>query len=178
MADIGKVITEHAQLFSPQAKMKNITITTNIQDSLPAFSFDTFRIGQVIDDLLSNSLKYTYPGGTITLSAKKDDGRVCVSVSDNGIGIPKDKQSSLFSKFSLVGHNGDPLAKKAVTSGLGLYIAKGIIEAHGGTISLVSEEHKGTTASFTLPLKEGKKEIITASFKHTTASPRENLSVN
>lgn len=180
VADIARIVAEHAQLFSPQAKMKNITITTNIEETLPKVTIDTFRIGQVIDDLISNSLKYTYPGGTINLSARRDDGCVKVSVSDNGIGIPKDKQISLFSKFALVDHKGDPLAKKAVTSGLGLYIAKGIIEAHGGQIDLVSEEHKGTTVTFTLPLDEEAKqpEVLTASFKHPTATPRENLRVN
>ncbi|MBI4084695.1 MAG: GAF domain-containing sensor histidine kinase [Candidatus Levybacteria bacterium] len=178
ISDITKVLTEHAELFSPQAKMKNITITTDIKDTLPPFPFDTFRIGQVIDDLISNSLKYTYPGGTIALSAKRDNGYAMVSVSDNGIGIPKDKQASLFSKFSFLGHNSDPLAKKAVTSGLGLYIAKGVIEAHGGTISLVSSENQGTTVTFRLPVGEAKAEVITASFKHTTASPRQNLQLN
>lgn len=179
VADIARIVAEHAQLFSPQAKMKNITITTNIEETLPKVTIDTFRIGQVIDDLISNSLKYTYPGGTINLSARRDDGCVKISVSDNGIGIPKDKQTSLFSKFALVDHKGDPLAKKAVTSGLGLYIGKGIIEAHGGQISLVSEEHKGTTVTFTLPLdEEANPEVLTASFKHPTATPRENLRVN
>ena len=94
-------------------------------------------------------MKFTKPGGEIIISAKPGKGYVEISVSDNGIGIPLDKQKNLFSKFYQVqvnSHTG------LVGSGLGLFIVKGLVTAHDGSISLRSEEGKGTTITFTLPL--------------------------
>ena len=148
-------------------------------------SYDPIRIGQVLNNFLSNSLKFTPEGGKITVSVKNQArganeilaarlfepqrvsqqknlisdlsasplaNEITISVSDTGIGIPKEKQGQLFSKFAQVNQpNGQkPLAPQSGT-GLGLYIAKGIIEAHGGSVLLESEEGRGTTISFTLP---------------------------
>ena len=153
VGDLKKLIQERASFFSPAAKEKFITFTVDMDPSLPSFSFDQVHVGQVINNLISNSLKFTPSGGTIKISAKPAIGNVIFSVSDTGVGIPKDKQTLLFSKFgqlkSAHGSNG---------TGLGLYIVKGIIEAHGGTITLESDEGKGTSITCTLPLEEAKNE--------------------
>ncbi len=162
--DIQKIIAEVVALFSAEAQKKQIALLTDIQPGLPAGYVDPMRIAQVVNNLVSNSLKFTSPGGRITILGKMQHNDylprtivnpgIVISVSDNGIGIPKEKQGMLFNKFSQltpdthtpVGHEG---------TGLGLYVSKGIVEAHGGTIFLDSTPGKGTTISFTLPIAQG-----------------------
>lgn len=146
--DLKKLIQERIAVFAPQAHERFINLTVDIDSSIPAFKFDPIHVGQVINNLISNSLKFTSSGGTVRLIAKPAIGSVVVSVSDTGAGIPKDKQHLLFSKFTQIGgtQNG------VVGTGLGLYIVKGVVEAHGGQVSLESEEGRGTTITFTLPL--------------------------
>lgn len=142
--DFEKLISETIRIFQPAASRKEITLGVNIE-KLPKFSFDKMHMREVLNNLISNSLKYTNPGGKITISAKISGNHIEVSVSDTGIGIPKEKQAKVFSKFYRVGGN-------EIGSGLGLYIVKGIVEAHKGSVSLKSEENKGTTITFTLPV--------------------------
>lgn len=156
VGDIRSLINETVQVFEAEAKTKNIVIKTEFGEELPMLPFDPLRIGQVLNDLLSNSLKYTQPGGTVAIKAIQQDGYVVVSVSDNGIGIPKDKQAELFSKFARINQEGKPITNRIIGTGLGLYIARGIIDGHGGKISLQSDEHKGTTICFTLPIENVK----------------------
>ena len=111
---------------------------------------DKGRIEQVIINIVSNAVKYTPDGGEITVKTSKKKDRICVSVSDNGIGIPKADIPHLFERFYRV--------EKARTSdtggtGLGLAIAKEIVEAHGGEISVSSKQGKGTTVEIGLPEK-------------------------
>lgn len=157
--DTKEFIQSQIQLFTPQAHLQHITVISDIQEHLPNAYIDPIRMSQVINNLLSNSLKYTHENGTINIKASLDwdhnqpqsvmNPCIRISVSDNGIGIPKEKQSALFSQFIRVD---DPVAYQKKGTGLGLFITKGIIEAHGGTISLDSEERRGTTISFTIPI--------------------------
>lgn len=153
LSDLKKTISDGIQAFVPSAATKNIEIVTELSETLPQIPFDKSRISQVLNNLLSNSLKFTPEGGKITVSASKDDDYIIISVSDTGIGIPKEKQANLFSKFSQV-YTSQPSDLKHLTlgSGLGLYITKAIVEAHGGRIFLKSEVGQGTTISFTLPI--------------------------
>lgn len=146
-ANMNRIIKDSIDAFSYIAKEKNIVITFTQQESLPEFSFDNVRIRQVINNLISNAIKFTQAQGTITIKATKEDGFAKVSIHDTGIGIPAEKIPLLFSKYGQI-HN---LLKKDGT-GLGLYISKGIIESHGGKIWLESLEGKGATVVFTLPL--------------------------
>ena len=141
---------------------------------------DDMKITQVFNNIISNAIKFTPPGGKITLSAfvcKRDDdvgalaenlklpwpifnkGNVCaadelvISISDTGMGIPEAEISKLFNKFQQLS-TASKSEKKG--SGLGLVIVKGIVEAHGGRVDVVSGEGKGTTFYFTLPLGEQK----------------------
>ncbi len=148
-SDLQKVLEEKIQIFAPQAERKQIKLIAQLGETLPLISFDPLRIGQVVNNLLSNSLKFTPEDGTITISLHHNTLRtVEVSVADTGTGIPKEKQATLFSKFYQVPEN----EKRAAGTGLGLYIVKSIVEAHGGTVFLTSEPDKGTTISFTLPI--------------------------
>lgn len=153
--DISQVIKEEVATFSPSANKKQINLKADIPPKLPMTYFDATRISQVMNNLLSNSLKFTEEGGTIKVVADYNPHRskfITVSVSDTGIGIPKESQKNLFSKFAQADTTPQSLAKQG--TGLGLYVVKGIIEAHGGTVSLESTPGKETTISFTLPVTD------------------------
>lgn len=173
--DIAKVVKEGVDLFLPEAKRKRITLTAEIGNDLPFFYFDNNRIVEAVNNLLSNSLKYTNDFGIVKITADTDDnynatgsGNVVISVSDNGVGIPRQKQGLLFTKFSQVQKEVSAETQKA-SSGLGLYITKGIIEAHGGHISVNSTEGKGTIVTFTLPINS---QADDASIQQVTSSSR------
>lgn len=151
--EIGKLIDESLAVFKPEAENKKITLLTQIPADLPIVLADQLRITQVINNLVSNSLKFTPVGGNVSITVKAQNlpkKQISVSVSDTGTGIPDEKQKDLFTKFYQVQNNG----ADGITagSGLGLYIVKHIIDAHQGDISLVSEPGKGTTITFTIPL--------------------------
>jgi signal transduction histidine kinase len=145
--DIKKLIEETVESFRILAKNKSINLTTHIDPAIPQAEFDNYQIRRVISNLISNSIKFTPESGTVNIRAWSSPQEITVSVVDTGTGIPKDKQHLLFSRFTQIKN-----ANSAAGTGLGLYITKGIIEAHKGTVSLESEPNKGTTLTFTLPL--------------------------
>ncbi len=97
---------------------------------------------RVVENLLSNAVKFTDPGGQITISLKQEGRRVMLQISDTGIGIPAHLQPTLFNMFTKAGREG---TQGETTTGLGLYIVKQIVEMHGGTIRVVSQENVGTS---------------------------------
>jgi len=121
------------------------------EKKLPEVEIDVERIKVVIQNLLENALRYTPVGGDVIVSLRHYKDRIEFSVKDTGMGIPVDQQSRIFTKFFR-----SPNAVRAETegSGLGLFISKNIIEAHGGKIGFESEENKGSTFHFSIPLKE------------------------
>lgn len=151
LGDLGQIVRDEVALFMAEAKRKNIALTLEVDSALPSFSFDQVRITEAISNLISNSLKYTNDNGKINISAAKKDGDAVISVSDNGIGIPEEKQKLLFQKFANI-NDGSDAERAKLSSGLGLYITKGIIDAHQGTINVKSEVGKGTTTSFSIPI--------------------------
>lgn len=154
--NIADIIHEQVKIFEPQAEKKKITISSHIEGPIPPLYVDCLRIDQAINNLLSNSIKFTPEGGRISVEAKVAGANVEISVSDSGVGIPQDLQDKIFSKFYQV-KSADRHEEKD-GSGLGLYIVKKIIDAHGGTIDLKSEAGRGTTMRFTLPLNAKKEE--------------------
>jgi signal transduction histidine kinase len=149
--DISDVIEKAIEPFMPAANKKQILITTDIYYPLPKVDIDPVRITQVLNNLISNSLKFTPSNGKVTLSAKVENGLLKVAVSDNGMGIAEQDQKDLFSKYYQIRTNPHELAKKG--TGLGLYIVKGIVEAHGGSVGVVSEPGQGSTIYFNLPFE-------------------------
>jgi signal transduction histidine kinase len=117
-----------------------------IASNLPKVSADARRVGQVLSNLLSNAIKFTDERGKIVVSARQRGGAIVVSVSDEGPGIPSENLSKVFDRFWQAEET------KRMGSGLGLSIAKGIVEAHGGRIWVDSQLGKGSSFSFTLPL--------------------------
>jgi len=120
-----------------------------VEKGLPPVRADKAKIRQVLINLLSNSTKFTPEGGKLQVEAVRENGWCRVSVVDNGIGIKKEDQKMIFEPFSQLG---SPLPKEVGGTGLGLVIAKQIIDKHGGQIWVESEYGEGSRFSFTLPL--------------------------
>jgi signal transduction histidine kinase len=125
---------------------KHQTIELNISPRLPEVFADSHRMGQVLSNSLGNAIKFTPDGRTIRVSARQRADTIVVSVSDEGPGIPAEHLSRVFDRFWQAKET------RQMGSGLGLSIAKGIVEAHGGTIWAESELGKGSSFYFTLPL--------------------------
>ena len=115
---------------------------------------DEDKITQVLDNIISNALKYSPQGGTITFRVEKIEDYIQVSVKDEGVGIPKSDLSKIFVRFYRVDK---ARSRKLGGTGLGLAIAKEVVVAHGGRIWAESQERKGTTIYFTLPIEQQKK---------------------
>ena len=127
---------------------KDLTITLNINEDI-CVQADRIQIQELLDNLLNNAIKFTPEGGTITLSCQEKDNWITVSVSDTGQGMDEKQLSRIFDEF----YKADPSRHDLDSSGLGLSIAKLIVEAHGGKIWAESPGlGKGCTVFFTLPL--------------------------
>ncbi|MDD3473850.1 MAG: HAMP domain-containing sensor histidine kinase, partial [Syntrophaceae bacterium] len=145
------VISSHELVFNSvepfQRKALDLGITLNVQlmDDLPSVYADSVLISQVFANLLSNSLKYTTPGGSITISAEYDESFVNFHISDTGKGIPEQYLQKIMQQFFRV-----PGQSGVTGIGLGLSIVQEIVSAHGGTISVESVEGSGSKFSFSL----------------------------
>ena len=148
-ADVQAFLGNTLPSLFKDAETKHITTLIRIQPGVPEAAFDKKYLCQALGHIISNSIKFTSSGGQILVDVKKEDDALSLTISDTGIGIPQEKQRTLFSRFS---HISSP--SENIGIGLGLYLAKGIIEAHGGAISLSSEENVGTTVTIHLPLEQ------------------------
>jgi len=131
------------------ADLKEHAMSLKINGELPRIKGDRQRIKQVFGNLLTNAIKYTPNKGRINVELKNENGHLLVSISDNGVGIAEEEHDKIFEKFYTVG--GKSLTRESERMGLGLTIAKGIVEAHGGRIWVESKLDKGSTFFFTLP---------------------------
>jgi signal transduction histidine kinase len=145
-ADPRAVITETVAAFHDSAARKGITLETDVRDSLSSAAFDHDRILQVLANLVSNALKFTKRGGRVCVRGQGQDDQIHFSVADTGPGIPQSMLESVFVRFWQTSAN-DPRG-----SGLGLYIARSIVEAHGGRIWAVSKIGEGSVFHVTLPV--------------------------
>jgi len=148
---VEKVIQEIIDSFNTLIKSSKVSINFEIINGpLPAVETDADKLKRIVINLLSNSIKYTPASGKIRITVEKSDDHIKVSVSDSGIGIPKKEHNKIFKKF-FRGPNVIKLAPDG--TGLGLYIAKSLVEVMGGKINFKSEEGNGTTFYFTIPVK-------------------------
>src|SRR5581483_7771193 len=118
-------------------------------DSLPETAMDLRRISEVLGQLLDNAAKYSPPDTPITITAVVEGGKLVTSVADRGPGIETIDQGMIFDKF----YRGRGQRSTSQGTGMGLAIAKALVEAHGGTITVVSQLGSGSVFSFTLPLQ-------------------------
>lgn len=141
-----------------QIDEKHIQIAINIEDNLPNIYADSWRLGQILNNLVGNAIKYSPPDSQITLSAEKSaDKYITLCVKDTGIGIPSEAIPKLFEKFSRVR---DEQAEGIEGTGLGLYIVKKLVEVHGGQISVESTHGEGSTFLFSMPIADLESEPI------------------
>jgi signal transduction histidine kinase len=149
LENISGVISQTVTAIQVKAIAKGVTVTAGLPDQLPTVNMDAQRISQVLRNLLENAVTHTATGGRITVTAGLSENNTLeVSVSDTGEGIPASELPLIFERFYRV----DKSRTRATGgSGLGLTIAKRLVEAHGGKITVQSEVGKGTRFTFTLP---------------------------
>ena len=138
------VLHDAVELMQPLAQERGVTLRAALARDETVLLADADRLHQVISNLVGNAIKFTPRGGEIVLQATVDDSHVRIAVRDTGVGIPSESLPHLFDRFWR-GHE----ARRG--SGLGLTIAKGIVEAHGGEIRIESEVGKGTAVMVVLP---------------------------
>ena len=146
--DLAALVAECVEAQAPRAETADVELELNAAGS-PAVRGDRTRLAQLVDNLVSNAVKFTKQGGRVAIGVREENGRAVIEVADNGIGIPADEQGRLFDRFF---RSSTATAEAIQGSGLGLTIAKAIVDAHGGDISVQSEEGVGTTFRVELPL--------------------------
>jgi signal transduction histidine kinase len=150
-ARVEEIVEEVIEYFYGLIKASQVSINFEIVNGpLPKVETDREKVKRVIMNLLSNSIKYTPAEGKVKITVAKNRGHLKISVSDSGVGIPKADQKKIFKRF-FRSTNVIKLAPDG--TGLGLFIAKSLVEAMGGKIWFDSEQNKGTTFYFTLPFK-------------------------
>jgi len=149
--NISDLIDETVAALNPKATSKELTLTSELPDVIPTINIDSHRIKQVIYNLMENAIAHTPKGGKINVSAREQDNKVFVSIADTGEGIPPEDIKLIFERFYRV----DKSRTRATGgSGLGLTIAKRLVEAHGGTITVQSTVGQGSTFTFSLPVNK------------------------
>ena len=136
-----------AKSYTQLAAQKKVALEVQAQPNLPEIRLDPDRMAQVFGNLISNSLRYTPEGGQILLTAGQEKEALAFCVQDNGQGISAEALPYIFDRF----YRADPARSQSSESGLGLAIARSIVEAHGGSISAESEEGKGTKIRMVFP---------------------------
>lgn len=126
-----------------EATERRVTLGTEVESDVPQLDVDRVRIGEVLSNLVTNALRYTPEGGSVTLRAARDGDAVAFEVSDTGAGVPSEEVPNMFDRFTK--------SAESRGSGLGLAIAKSLVRAHGGEISATSRLGSGTTVRFVLP---------------------------
>ncbi len=144
---VKEMMNGAAERLKPLAERANLTLEVQVNPGVSSISVDRERIEQVLVNLIHNAIKFTPPGGKIAISARLEGKKVIISVTDTGIGISQDDLPRMFERFYKTDKS-----RATGGTGLGLSIAKHIVQAHGGEISVQSQEGKGSTFSFSLPL--------------------------
>lgn len=152
--DVTGVLERVTERLSPQAERAHLSLNLDISDNLPLVTGDANRIEQVLVNVIHNAIKFTPQNGKITISTGVEGHSVLLSVSDTGMGIPTDDLPRIFERFYKVDR-----ARSGGGTGLGLAIAKHIVQAHGGNIWVESEEGKGSTFTFSLPLARSNQDL-------------------
>jgi len=149
--DITNLVKQAVAPWQPQLTAGEISLSLELPGDLPPVSIDWQRVNEVLHNILENAVAHTHKGGIIKVTASQKGKWVEVSVSDTGEGIPAEDLPHIFERFYRVDKS---RARATGGSGLGLTIAKRLIEAHNGTIAVESKLGKGSRFSFTLPLAE------------------------
>ncbi|RDV46871.1 PAS domain-containing sensor histidine kinase [Leifsonia sp. ku-ls] len=148
--ELGGVVSASIESARPVAANAGVTLVGDLPDGTLVVRGDALRLGQAVDNLVSNALKFTPSGGTVTVALRSDGETAVIAVSDTGIGIPAVELSRLSQRF----FRASTATRNAVPGvGLGLTITKAIVTAHGGRLDIASEEGVGTSISIVLPVE-------------------------
>ena len=147
---VSTAISEVKTILSPQAYKKNIVMHFNISEELNTVIADKSKFKQILYNLMGNSIKFTPEGRSVAVEASPLREYLKISVIDTGIGIPKENMNDLFKPFVQLDSTA---SRKYEGTGLGLAIVKRLVKLHGGNVWVSSEYGKGSTFSFTIPLK-------------------------
>ena len=145
--DVNVLVEETIAQLKPQVERQNLHLETALANDLPATPADRERLRQVMVNLIHNAIKFNRPGGSIKITTKSSENTVFVEVSDTGIGITRNDLPHIFERF----YKADK-SRAGQGSGIGLAIAKHVVESHGGKIAVRSEEGKWTTFTISFPL--------------------------
>lgn len=145
---LNVLLREVGQQQMAELRKKEISLSVDLDDHLPEIMGDETQIDRVLWNLIGNAIKFTPKGGNVTVKSRAENGRVYVSVSDNGMGIPKEDLPLLFTEFRRLKGS-----TKIEGTGLGLFIVKTIMEAHGGRVEVESELGKGSTFIVSFPIR-------------------------
>jgi signal transduction histidine kinase len=148
--DLARLINDAVENFSIPCRDKGLSLASRLDPLLPGIHGDPRRLDQVLNNLLSNAMKFTEQGGSIEVRARRRNGAVEIQVQDTGVGIPENEIGGLFTKYR---QTSTTKGSKHQGTGLGLVICKMIVEAHGGTIWAESVLDKGSTFTISLPLQ-------------------------
>lgn len=143
--DLRGLLTETVESFQALAASRSLHLTATLPEAPMVTTFDSDRMLQVLSNLVSNAMKFTAPGGHITLGVARVDEGFDLTVEDDGLGIAPDQLDAIFERFA----QASPRDRRGL--GLGLYIARGVLEAHGGQLSVTSTPGAGSTFHATLP---------------------------
>ena len=144
---VGEVVERLSRQMELQRREKKLDFETSIPDNLSPIRADKVQIERALGNLIGNAIKFTPAGGRIVVRARREEDCIRVEVEDSGIGIPKEQITTIFEKYKKVKGAGDG-------TGLGLYITRSIIEAHGGTIHVESTVGHGSCFSFSVPVDD------------------------
>ncbi|RLK48000.1 sensor histidine kinase [Microbacterium telephonicum] len=150
LVDLREVLTASAESFSPAARLGDVALEVAGGDPLPVMA-DAFRVRQVFDNLISNAVKYTPPTGEVSVTASADDREAVVVIRDSGIGIAADDLPLVFTDYFRAG---TALESGTPGTGLGMGIARAIVEQHSGTLGIESTPGVGTTITLRMPLTD------------------------
>jgi two-component system sensor histidine kinase BaeS len=144
--DVGVLVRETADSFASQAEPAGVSLEARVPNGLPQVKADPVRAREILANLIANAIRYTPRGGRVSVEARAQDATIAIEVHDTGAGIAPDRVDRIFDRFYK--------SAESRGAGLGLAIAKQLVEAHGGAISAASVLGEGTTVRFTLPVDE------------------------
>jgi len=147
--NVTQIVRESEVQHRATAAGKEIEITFDLRPGIPEIEADPARLRQVLDNLISNAIKYTFPGGKVEVVCRAVNGRVLTSIKDTGQGLSAEDMEQVFRSFKKL--SARPTGGESST-GIGLAIAKSVVEMHGGRIWVESEEGEGATFTFSLPI--------------------------
>ena len=143
--DLRSIVNQTLNEVRPLADLGDLRLEMDVPEDLPPVAGDDERVQQIVMNLLGNALRFTTAGGRVAVSARVESGEVVVRVTDTGIGIPADLLVHIFDPYEQAHHGRGG-------SGIGLTVVRGLVEAHGGRVWAESEEGRGSTFTFTLPI--------------------------